>query len=94
MGKIKQMFALSVKGEPTVFSDEQLKNQINNNLTIMSWMWLVLLITLSGAMIVKETNIQLFCGIASVLILSFISTLHNSQKQNRIILEIRSLQSD
>lgn len=92
--KIKKLFALSVKGEPETLTSEQLKNQINNNLTIMNWMWLILLITLSGVIIVKDNSIQIFCGIASVFILSFISSLHNSQKQNMIILEIRSLKEN
>ena len=87
--KLKRLFSPIVTGEPKQFTDGQLKAQINNNLTIMNWMWFILLMTLYITLVVEEWQMRGFWIIISLFILTFITSLHTSQKQNKILLEIR-----
>ena len=85
----KKLFSISVKGNVEHTDSATLERQINNNLTVMHWMYFVLLMTLSAILVMDGWLTKIFFAVSSVLILVFINSLHLSQKMNKIILEIR-----
>jgi len=85
----KNLFSISVKGDVVQKDNATLERQINNNLTVMHWMGLVMLMTLSAVLVMKDWQTKIFFATVSVLILVFINSLHLSQRMDRIVLEIR-----
>lgn len=85
----KKLFSISIKGDVKKVDNETLERQINNNLTVMQWMYLVMLMLLSAILITDDWLKKTFFAVLAVFILTFINSLHLSQKMNRIILEMR-----
>jgi len=72
----------------------ELKQSIRNNLFIMNWMWVILLISLAEILLVRTMEYKILWAIMSVFIFAFISSLHTSQKQDRIIIELKKLKGE